>query len=573
MPRRRSARSVHSDSSETEIDNIANLEMTKLQRQFRMMEGDRQAYSIQAQDQIRTQRLEIERLQEEQEELQCRFQVSQSHSHQQQDVDTSQAMQRLLNQRDEVEVQLERQKESIIQLEQEILSMEKKLAGLRRTRTTVDQKQKSVAYEKKKAARSLENKLDRTLVRFNEQLTKNAQLRADIDTLRLERVRFQQLQRKLDKELQEIHREIREMVNQSTVAYDVRVEAKSKMILLKEKAVKDLAQYGAEMKELERIIAHEQRLKDFMSTKGSERSRHEDNLDPTHSQEFEERERKRMDKGEDTADSLEEVFRRIQGVIGEEDLDLLVSRFIQVEEQNFALFNYVNEQNNEAESLKDQIKQIQQEMDQFHTDQESEEAKHHTLLKDIDTRKHEAEVRAQTYESQATEASKILDQIKTGVGRMFHKLECDYSVIKDMLGSSTEIRDTNIMTYLSLLENRTNQLLSMQVFLISKNLDNSYNEKDVPWFLSGQSLDMQIENLSIQPPGPGDDYETEGSFLTDEDERPLTQKELRQRIMAEVLQKEAAAQSSGEKDDKDFRITSQQRRFQDFTVDVSPSPL
>uniref|UniRef100_A0A8C9R8W4 Outer dynein arm docking complex subunit 1 n=1 Tax=Scleropages formosus TaxID=113540 RepID=A0A8C9R8W4_SCLFO len=516
MPRGRSARSIHSDSSETDLDNIAELEMTKLQRQFRIMEGDRQAYTIQAQEQIRTQRLEIDRLQEEQEELQCRLQVSQSHSHQQQDVDTVQAMRRLLNQQDEVHEQLESQKESLVHLEQEILSMEKKLAGLRRTRTSVNLKQKSEASEKKKATRTLENKLDRTLVRFNEQLTKNAQLRADLETLRLERVRFQQLQRKLDKELQAVHRDIRDTINRSTVAYDVRVEAQSKMALLKEKAVKDLAQYSAEMKELERIIAHEQHLKDFMSTKSKERDH------------------KRTEKGEDMVDSLEEVFHRIQSMTGEEDLDLLVSKFIQTEEQNFALFNYVNEQNNEAESLKDQIKQVQQEMGQFQAEEESQEARHCSLLTDIDTQQRKTEVRVQSYESQATEASKILDQIKTGVGRMFHKLECDFSVLEDMLGSSTEIRESNIMTYLSLVENRTNDLLSMQVFLNSKNLGNNYDEKDVPWFLLSQSLDIQPENLLIQPPSAGDDIETEASLVTDEDDRPLTQKELRQRILTEV---------------------------------------
>lgn len=44
------------------------------------------------------------------------------------------------------------------------------------------------------------------------------------------------------------------------------------MTMMREKAVKDLAQYNAEMKELERVIAHECILKEFMSTKCSERS-------------------------------------------------------------------------------------------------------------------------------------------------------------------------------------------------------------------------------------------------------------------------------------------------------------
>ena len=43
------------------------------------------------------------------------------------------------------------------------------------------------------------------------------------------------------------------------------------MILLKEKADKDLQQHNAEMKELVRIIDHDRKLRDFMYTKGKER--------------------------------------------------------------------------------------------------------------------------------------------------------------------------------------------------------------------------------------------------------------------------------------------------------------
>lgn len=59
-----------------------------------------------------------------------------------------------------------------------------------------------------------------------------------------------------------------------------RVEAQSKMVILKEKAVRDLTQYSAEMKELERNMAHQQDLKVFMSTKSNERNMQEGGLRP-----------------------------------------------------------------------------------------------------------------------------------------------------------------------------------------------------------------------------------------------------------------------------------------------------
>lgn len=47
----------------------------------------------------------------------------------------------------------------------------------------------------------------------------------------------------------------------------------------------------------------------------------------------------------------EVVFERIKEMMGEEDFDLLVQRFIEIEDKNFVLFNFVNEQNNEIEIL------------------------------------------------------------------------------------------------------------------------------------------------------------------------------------------------------------------------------
>lgn len=56
----------------------------------------------------------------------------------------------------------------------------------------------------------------------------------------------------------------------------------------------------------------------------------------------------------------------------------------------------------------------------------------------------------------------------TGVNSIFSKMECDRSVIEDMLGSSSGISENNIMSYLGLVEQKTNELLTIQAFLNSK---------------------------------------------------------------------------------------------------------
>ncbi len=56
--------------------------------------------------------------------------------------------------------------------------------------------------------------------------------------------------------------------------------------------------------------------------------------------------------------SYEEAFEKLKEATEIEDIDLLVSKFIEVEDKNFALFNYVNELNNDVEILQEQISMV-----------------------------------------------------------------------------------------------------------------------------------------------------------------------------------------------------------------------
>lgn len=56
----------------------------------------------------------------------------------------------------------------------------------------------------------------------------------------------------------------------------------------------------------------------------------------------------------------------------------------------------------------------------------------------------------------------------TGVNSIFSKMDCDRSAIEDKLGSSKGITENNIMSYLGLVEQKTNELLTIHTFLNSK---------------------------------------------------------------------------------------------------------
>ena len=67
---------------------------------------------------------------------------------------------------------------------------------------------------------------------------------------------------------------------------------------------------------------------------------------------------KKMASQTDTVETYESAFERIREITGETDMDRLIKRFVECEDKNFALFNFVNEQNNELDALSEQIQNV-----------------------------------------------------------------------------------------------------------------------------------------------------------------------------------------------------------------------
>ncbi|XP_047189625.1 uncharacterized protein LOC118312268 isoform X3 [Scophthalmus maximus] len=172
-------------------------ELAKLRRQFRIIEGDRLAYNIQALEQIRKQQQAIDKLLEEQEELHGKLSVSKRLSGQQQHSKDTASLRALLEQTDTLEAELGKEKQCQKVLEKEISNMQLKLVKLRRGEAITCDTQRCEARRTLKAARTLECKLDR--------------------------------------ELQGLRKKIGERINLSTAAFDARVEAHCIMTMMREK--------------------------------------------------------------------------------------------------------------------------------------------------------------------------------------------------------------------------------------------------------------------------------------------------------------------------------------------------
>lgn len=88
-----------------------------------------------------------------------------------------------------------------------------------------------------------------------------------------------------------------------------------------------------------------------------------------------------------------------------------------VEDQNFALFNYVNELSGDMEQVQEQIGMIKRDMVTFEKEGVVVEEKRKALMLDLEEELKEVLQQAKSDEVQFTMATKVLDQLKTGEPR------------------------------------------------------------------------------------------------------------------------------------------------------------
>merc|ERR1719188_201353 len=106
-----------------------------------------------------------------------------------------------------------------------------------------------------KQIRILENRLDNALQKFNEAVTANRALREQIDTLRRERVVFDDIYRKLESELMHKKKEMAHIIEQANAAYEARDQAQAQMAALKQQADREHMEFEKEGQAAEHLPA------------------------------------------------------------------------------------------------------------------------------------------------------------------------------------------------------------------------------------------------------------------------------------------------------------------------------
>lgn len=592
----------------------------QLQRQYRLMELTRKAHSDEKANNVRMQRASMEKLKKDNDRLKEDLALETRQAKHANNMSASAQIAKLQDQGDLYTRKIEIERRRIDELEKQISRMERHILEQRKEMGGVNASRENNTSVQKQI-RILENRLDKALVKFNEALAHNKNLRETIDNLRRERVVFDGIYKKLEEELHTKKNTMATILQDSDAAYKARDQAHQEMIALKAAADQQQQNFEQEWSQLGQLIEKDRKLKDFIKNQQRERSL-KGLADPA--AEEEQKLRKKVTKGawgiaKDKANihlsmekvqSYEEAFAKIQKATKITDIDELVQTFVQAEDQNFSLFNYVNDLSHEIENIEENIAELKSEIDKF-------QASHPTSLSDPSTaltvapnggapvrndpqvgalgnraqpaeptgpprlnadgvpiidagpigptdsqRKKmmlELEGKLLRTESQATaydekyqSSLKTVSVLKTGIQNLFFKIGCQNLAASEMLGSAG-VTESNMMQYLGIIEERTNELVEQLIGTREENTNlanqlkneedqsidganadgthasGSYTGRDS--HRVGVHVDGYGEPLTIQAPAVAgeedEEDEEEQNGEEEEEERPLSERELR----------------------------------------------
>lgn len=504
----------------SEAQQEARQDLANLQRQYRYMKNDKKMYTEETENLLRKQKLTIDALVKEHLELMMIIGVATSRRNEVLDQENYQKLFDLLVREMEVKEEEELEKEMITNVEAQVGALEKAISEKRREISGMSSQKKHVIVQKQ--IRVLHNRLDNMIKKFNSAMTDNCDLRAQIDHYQHQKLRFLELSRQLKNEIYDMRKKMDVLAEEAAANFNTRDEAQHRMAALKERADRDLMIYNIEIKEVMRVIDHDLKLRAFMTTKAEDRSAIlEKELMSRTMKKF----AQQVGNLKQEANKYEEIFAKIKEATHVEDTDALVCSFIENEDKNFALFNFVNDSNGEIENLQEEIQNIKEDIETSKEEGVEQDIRRKQILKTLEADLERVSQETPKITKRHMFEKRLLEQLKPRIETTFNKIKCSRASINELLGTGTCVNDENVLQYLGIIEQKCNEFLQLSGLMKLK----KFPEEQAAHIKSLQGagpLPPHGNSLSILPPTAlGDDAEYSYPSTFGEN-RPLTVDEL-----------------------------------------------
>lgn len=534
------------------------LELQTLQREYRHMELNRRAYAEESQSVLRKQQTAMDKLRSDNEAIKNEIAMLMRSTNKPSSSGQQEAISKLQDQADRYQANIEIEKSNIETMDEQIHILKQKILHQRKSMGGVNASKENYSMIQKQI-RILENRLDKALVKFNESIAHNKALRDNIDDLRRERIVFENIYRKMERELFDRKQQMAEIIEVSNHSYEQRDAYQMEIAALEQTNRKEQEECEEQIEELNRMLDNELRLptpskrRTGMAGTGNFGETEDDikNADGSWGNGLEKVD---AQASYERVQNFEEAFNKIRSATGITDINELVRTFIKNEDHNFSLFNYVNEQNNEIEKLDELIQSLLAEEHKFTTESGEDVQQHKQVLKELESKLQGSEAMAEKYELRCQDLQRVIESLRRGIQSILDKLDVGE---EDEWFAETQVTESNMVQSLGLIEKMANRLLqeytSVRDELLKApvsdspgNLPPSINAqlaRSMTTVLgAGPKIPMGQEVVHINPPKL-DEYQSDEEDEDDDEARPLTREELKARTLNRLQRRGAGSKA------------------------------
>ncbi|XP_013145892.1 PREDICTED: coiled-coil domain-containing protein 63 [Papilio polytes] len=440
-------------NDDMEMEKIAEDELSKLQRQYRVMELERGAVCASARPALRLQRQMVATLSAHLENIMLELKLTNSTSNVLENARTREKILIMLKEHEKYSSEVREHRSNITELNFLLKQVQKEIKALKSKGTTVD-KECALEVTNQGMVAQLENRLDTAMKKFNAVNSDNYSMRLQIDCLLQDRQFFNTTWRKQLRKLMAGKAQLLELVEQAIGAHELREESCARLHALREQAAQQYRKHCLEVRELQRQLEHSVKLEQFLRTKGTVRLTAADARAEARRQHKHELEAHAYNNHLNVLDAIKEFT-------GEQELGRLRQEFTRREEENYALFNYVNELHAELTALADSVNQLNDAIDDEKAKHEARMYKQQDSVESLRSelsQLREARERAQLHCATSEHAlSALLRQVR----ELAQSCECESLPLLKLVGGTLDVSASSARLYLTSLEHRLREMVDL----------------------------------------------------------------------------------------------------------------
>ena len=389
---------------------------------------------------------------------------------------------------------------------QKIIQHEQEKALEQKSRAGNDDAHTLSKIEKEKQI--LTDKLNHKLSTLNKQIDDNKQLRKKIDSLRMERVRYDEIYTKLEHDVQKQTKQMTQVLEQGKLALKARTKASADLDALmkqNEESKAALQRERVELHELEELFRREEQLSAELlnsrpNTVKSQKANSEENRDE-----------------EDAYDdelAMDMALAKIKALTGIDDIDQLSKKIEEKKELRFGFFTSINQLEEEIAMNETKIASAELELKQLQRSGLNANAQKQKEMQSLQQKQLRLEAKAQEVDNQHQAQLQTLNSLREKI-QIAHS-DLGLSVPVSLAGAN----NISEMDYLAAIEQKVSAILTT--------INGDYEDDAASIVISSPSKahcnDETVATTNLElPSANGQVRELDG-------ERPFTMEELQQSI-------------------------------------------